>query len=395
MKLLLSAPFLNGNEWKYIQDCLDTGWVSSVGKYVSLFEQQVADFVGAKYGIACVNGTAALHISLKLAGVEAGDYVILPNVTFIASANAIKYLGANPLLIDACEATWQMDLDILAAFLEKKTFIDAAGNCRLLENKQKIAAMMPVHVLGNMGDMRQLLAISEKYKLPIVEDATEALGSTFGGKYAGTFGKLGCFSFNGNKIMTTGGGGVIVTDDEVLAKRAKHLTTQAKSHKTEYIHDEIGYNYRLVNILAALGVAQLEQLPHFLERKAAISAFYNEELAPIKGIIFQAVLPEVQENHWLYTFRHPQAHQLLQALNAQGIEARPLWLPMNQLTMFQQDIFVSEKNVSDILYKTCVSIPCSVNITREEQAYVVAQIFADLTADFRRFNRRFSQMKSI
>lgn len=378
MKLLLSAPFLNGNEWTYIQDCLDTGWVSSVGKYVSLFEQQVADYVGAKYGIACVNGTAALHISLMMAGVKAGNYVILPNVTFIASANAVKYLGAEPILIDACETTWQMDLDLLAHFLAEKTEIDGAGNCILKENKQRIAAIMPVHVLGNLCDMTKLLTIAETYHLPIVEDSTEALGSTFDGKFAGTFGKLGCFSFNGNKIITTGGGGVIVTDDEILAKKAKHLTTQAKSHKTEYIHDEIGYNYRLVNILAALGVAQLEQLPHFLERKTAISSYYHQALSSLSNVSFQAVLPQVKENHWLYTFQHPQAHELLGFLNTQGIESRPLWLPMNQLSMFAQAIFVSEKNVSAHLHQTCLSIPCSVNITAEEQAYVVAQIHAFL-----------------
>lgn len=376
MKLLLSAPFLNGNEWKYIQECLDTGWVSSVGKYVSLFEQNIADYVGAKYGVACVNGTAALHIALMMAGVKAGDYVILPNVTFIASANAIKYIGANPILVDACEATWQMDLDLLAHFLAEKTHIDALGNCILTENGQRIAAIMPVHILGNMGNMTELMDIATKYQLPMVEDATEALGSTFDGKHAGTFGKLGCFSFNGNKIITTGGGGVIVTDDETLAKRAKHLTTQAKSHKMEYIHDEIGYNYRLVNVLAALGVAQLEQLPHFLARKTEIANHYNKALSPIEDITFQSVLPQVQENHWLYTFRHPKAQALLHHLNSQGIESRPLWLPMNQLTMFQQDIFVSEKNVSDILYKTAISIPCSVNISREEQAYVVEEILS-------------------
>lgn len=378
MKLLLSAPFLNGNEWNYIQDCLDTGWVSSVGKYVNLFEQQIADYVGAKYGVACVNGTAALHISLMLAGVKAGDYVILPNITFVASANAVKYIGAEPIFIDACAATWQMDLDLLADFLVAKTEIDRDGNCILKESKQRIAAIMPVHVLGNMGDMAKLLAIASTYHLPIVEDSTEALGSTFDGKFAGTFGKLGCFSFNGNKIITTGGGGVIVTDDEILAKKAKHLTTQSKSHKTEYIHDEIGYNYRLVNILAALGVAQLAQLPHFLERKITISTYYNEALRSLPNVVFQAVLPQVKENHWLYTFQHPQAHELLAFLNAQGIESRPLWLPMNQLSMFADAIFVSSQNISAHLYQTCLSIPCSVNITAEEQAYVVAQIKAFL-----------------
>jgi perosamine synthetase len=214
----LSVPNIAGNEWKYVKDCLDTGWISSVGAYVTQFEQMVAQFAGAKFGVATVNGTAALHISLLLSGVKRDDYVILPNLTFVASANSIKYLGADPLLIDADPDYWQMDLDLLEEFLENETD-EKNGELIYIQDGRRIAAIMPVHILGNMGDMDRFNAILKKYPLPVVEDATEALGTSYKGKHAGTFSPLGCFSFNGNKIISTGGGGVIVTDDEALAKK--------------------------------------------------------------------------------------------------------------------------------------------------------------------------------
>ncbi|MEL6867611.1 MAG: DegT/DnrJ/EryC1/StrS family aminotransferase, partial [Bacteroidota bacterium] len=259
----LSIPHINGKEWEYVKDCLDTGWVSSVGAYVSQFEQVVAEYAGARYGIACMNGTAGLHMAMHLHGIGQGDYVIAPNITFIATLNAIKYTGADPILMDINPHNWQMDLDLLAHFLEEQT--DLIKGQRVLKSDQRpIKAIMPVHVLGNMGNMTQLLELAKRYDLIILEDSTEALGSYFNGQHAGSFGAMGVFSFNGNKIISTGGGGVMVTDDEALAKRAKHLTTQAKVSSMEYIHDEIGYNYRLVNVLAAIGVAQMEQLPDLI-----------------------------------------------------------------------------------------------------------------------------------
>ncbi|NJL74795.1 MAG: DegT/DnrJ/EryC1/StrS aminotransferase [Saprospiraceae bacterium] len=282
----LSVPHLAGNEWQYVKECLDTGWVSSVGSYVTKFEQMVAEFAGVKYGVACVNGTAALHISLRLCGVGSRDYVILPNITFIASANAVTYTNAEPIFIDVDAATWQMDLDVLEAFLKNDTFLDS-NRLYLKANGQAIKAIMPVHVLGNMCDMPRLMQLAEQYHLMVVEDSTEALGSYWKGKHAGSFGKLGNFSFNGNKIISTGGGGVIVTDDEYLAKQAKHLTTQAKVSADEYIHDEIGYNYRLVNVLAAIGVAQMEQLPAFIEKKKYMFDFYATHLQGVGDIRFQ------------------------------------------------------------------------------------------------------------
>ncbi|MBS1927952.1 MAG: aminotransferase class I/II-fold pyridoxal phosphate-dependent enzyme, partial [Bacteroidetes bacterium] len=260
--VLLSGPNICGNEWKYVKDCLDTGWVSSVGSYVDQFEKMTAAFAGTKYAVATSSGTTALHISLILQGIGPGDYVIAPNITFIATCNSIKYTGAEPILIDTDPDTWQMDLSLLETFLHDETELKN-GATVLKRDGKRIAAIMPVHVLGNIGDMDKLMQLAKNYHLIVIEDSTEALGSYYRGRHSGSIGLLGTFSYNGNKIITTGGGGMIVTNDEALAKRAKHLTTQAKSDSFEYIHDEIGYNYRLVNVAAAMGVAQMEQLPLF------------------------------------------------------------------------------------------------------------------------------------
>jgi perosamine synthetase len=373
--IALSLPNMAGNEWKYVKDCLDTGWISSVGSYVTKFEQMVADFAGAKYGIAAVNGTAALHISLLLSGVKQHDYVILPNLTFVASANSIKYLGAEPLLIDADPLLWQMDLDLLEDFLATQT--ETKGK-ELFYKKdgRRIGAIMPVHILGNMCDMDRFISIVSRYPLPIVEDATEALGTTYKGKSAGTFSPLAAFSFNGNKIISTGGGGVIVTDDEALAKHAKHLTTTAKASADEYYHDEVGYNYRLVNVLAAIGVAQMELLPSFIERKKEIVAFYKKELSGVADIRFQQELPDVNTNGWLFTIQTDKQQALLDHLNANKILSRRFWMPMNKLPMYAGCVYVHTEDRSDYIYNTCLSIPSSTNITDEELAIVAREIKA-------------------
>jgi len=369
----LSVPNMAGNEWKYVKDCLDTGWISSVGAYVTQFENMVAAFAGANYVFAAVNGTSALHISLLLSGVKQNDYVILPNLTFVASANSIKYLGAEPILIDADPDMWQMDLDLLEEFLEKET--DTAGDSLIYKKDgRRIAAIMPVHILGNMCDMDRFLAIVKKYPLPIVEDATEALGTTYKGISAGNFSPLACFSFNGNKIISTGGGGVIVTNDEALAKQAKHLTTTAKASADEYYHDEVGYNYRLVNVLAAIGVAQMELLPSFIKRKKEIVSFYNKELTGVADIRFQKELPEVNTNGWLFTIQTEQQQQLLDYLNENKILSRRFWMPMNKLPMYNECIYINNKDNSDYIYNTCLSIPSSTSITDEELAIVVKEI---------------------
>jgi perosamine synthetase len=371
--LLLSGPNIAGNEWKYVKECLDTGWVSSVGSYVTKFENMVAGFSGCKYGVATSNGTTALHIALLLAGVERDDYVIAPNVTFIASINAIKYTGADPILIDVDPGTWQMDLNLLEEFLDKET---DSKNGKLLYKKdgRTIRCIMPVHVLGNMCDMDRLMKLAAKYNLDVVEDATESLGTLYKGKHTGGFGIMGCFSFNGNKIITTGGGGVIVTNNEELAKKAKHLTTQAKSDPFEYIHDEIGYNYRLVNVLAAMGVAQMELLPSFVKRKKEIDAFYKKELTGIGDISFQKVDTAVDPNCWLFTFMTDKQKDVLKLLNENQMQSRPFWVPMNQLRMFKNDVYYTKDDRSDYIYQRCLSIPCSTNIQDVELAAVAEKI---------------------
>jgi len=371
--LLLSGPNIAGNEWKYIKDCLDTGWVSSVGAYVSKFENMVAEYSGCKYGVATSNGTAALHIALILAGVKQGDYVIAPNVTFVASINSIKYTGADPILIDVDDETWQMDLDLFEEFLENETD-EKNGELFYVKDGRTIRAILPVHVLGNICDLGRLMDLARKYHLPVVEDATESLGSYYKGKHSGSFGIMGCFSFNGNKIITTGGGGVIVTDDEALARKAKHLTTQAKSDPFEYAHDDVGYNYRLVNVLAAMGVAQMELLPSFIQRKKEIDAFYKKELDGVGDIRYQKICPDVDPNLWLFTIKTEKQRELLKVLNQAEMQSRPFWVPMNQLPMYCENIYYTRDDRSDHIYKHCLSIPCSTYIRDEDMAAVAEKI---------------------
>ena len=371
--LLLSGPNIAGNEWKYVKDCLDTGWVSSVGSYVTQFENMVAEYAGCKYGVATSSGTTALHIALLLAGVKRDDYIIAPNVTFIASINSIKYTGADPILIDVESGDWQMDLDLLEEFLENETD-ERDGELFYVKDGRTIRCIMPVHVLGNTCDMDRLMKLADQYHLKVVEDATESLGTYYKGKHTGGFGHMGCFSFNGNKIITTGGGGVIVTNDENLAKKAKHLTTQAKSDSFEYIHDEVGYNYRLVNVLAAMGVGQMELLPSFVKRKKEIDAFYRKGLTGVGDISFQQFSSDVDCNRWLFTFMTDKQKEVLKVLNDNQMQSRPFWVPMNQLRMFKDDIFYTKDDRSDFIYRRCLSIPCSTNIQDAEMDAVVAKI---------------------
>ncbi|MEP7254790.1 MAG: LegC family aminotransferase [Ferruginibacter sp.] len=371
--LLLSGPNMAGNEWKYVKDCLDTGWVSSVGAYVDQFEKMSAEFAGTKYAVATSSGTTALHICLILMGVNEKDYVITPNITFIATCNSIKYTGADPILIDTDPGSWQMDLNLLDEFLSKETE-QRNGVCHYKKDGRRIPIIMPVHVLGNMCDMDRFMALAKKHNLTVIEDSTEALGSYYKGKHAGSFGLMGTFSYNGNKIITTGGGGMIVTNDEALAKKAKHLTTQAKSDPFEYVHDEIGYNYRLVNVAAAMGVAQMELLPGFVKRKQEVMAFYKKELAGIGDIKFQEVSKDVSPNCWLPTIMTEKQKAILKILNDNKMQSRPFWVPMNQLRMFKDNIFYNTDNRSDFVYQRCLSIPCSTNITDEQLKAVCGKI---------------------
>jgi len=368
--VLLSGPNINGNEWKYVKDCLDTGWVSSVGSYVTDFEKKISDYVGSKYAVATSNGTSALHLSLLLSEVKNNDLVLVTNVTFIATLNAIKYVGASPILIDIDEYSWQIDLDLLSDFLDSKTEI-RDDVCILKSTGQRIKAIVPVHVLGNMCDINKLVSICKKHNISIVEDAAESLGSSFEGKHSGTFGELGCFSFNGNKIITSGGGGMIVTDNEDLAKRAKHLSTQAKADNFEYFHDSIGYNYRLTNVAAAIGLAQLEQLDNFIQKKHFIKDFYINSLNGLGDINFQTVDKNVNSNWWLFTIKTKNQKKLLKSLNENKLQSRPFWIPMNKLPMYKNELYISKNDISDKVYSNSLSIPCSTNISNKELSMVV------------------------
>ena len=375
----LSVPKIEGNESKYVLDCLNTGWISSAGSYVNQFEDMVAKYAGAKYGVACMNGTVGLHIAQVLLDITKDDHVIAPNITFIATLNAIKYTGAQPILIDVDINNWQMDLGLLEQYLEQNTEFKTTKSstyCFDTTTNKRVRAIMPVHVLGSIGNMDRLLSISKKYHLDIIEDSTEALGATFKNKHAGTFGKIGVFSFNGNKIISTGGGGVIVTDDQDIAKKARHLTTQAKISAMDYIHDEIGYNYRLVNVLAAIGVAQMETFNTTLQSKASMDRFYRKHLNNIGDIKFQEIPVGTHPNGWLFTFRTSKMRQLLAYLNSNGVQARPFWMPMNQLEMFKKDIYITNANVSATLYDTSISIPSSTGITNKQLQTVVETIKA-------------------
>lgn len=369
----LSFPYIHGNEWKYVKECLESGWVSSSGPYVAQFEKMVAEFAGVKYGVACVNGTSGLHLTMHMHDVKLGDHLIVPNITFIASANAASYTYASPIFIDVDPHTWQMDLDLLEDFLSKKTE-QRDGFTYMLSSGKPIKAIMPVHVLGNMCDMYRLIRICERYNILVIEDASESLGSYYKGKHSGGFGKMGVFSFNANKLITTGGGGVIVTNDEVLAKRAKHLTTQAKADPKTYYHDEIGFNYRMVNVLAAIGVAQMEELETFIKKKKYIDAFYRKNLQDVGDICFQKVEKEVDPNCWLFTFSSSKQLELLEKLEEHKMISRPFWIPMNQLPMFKENIYISNYDHSRNVHANSLSIPCSVNITDEELECVVKVI---------------------
>ncbi|MBT0812558.1 DegT/DnrJ/EryC1/StrS family aminotransferase [Litoribacter ruber] len=373
----LSTPYLAGNELEYVKECLDTGWISSAGDFVGKFENAISQIVGYPNTVACVNGTVGLQLALKVGGLKDREHVIIPNLTFVATANAVHHAGGQPILMDVDQECWQLDLDILEEFLETQTFkIEDEAGVGIYYNltRRKIAFIMPVHVLGNMGDMERLLQIAKKHHLKIVEDSTEALGSTFDGKHAGTFGDFGVFSFNGNKIISTGGGGMVVCKNPADAAKLKHLINQAKSHSEEYTHDETGYNFRMVNVLAAIGLAQAEQFSSHLSRKKEIAEAYRVGLKDVTEISFQRISPKVDSNDWLFTILLENPAGLQAFLQKQGIQTRKLWVPMNQLPMHSTLHYISGKDQSDLLYKKALSLPCSVGITESQIIHVIGKI---------------------
>ncbi|MBI4931336.1 MAG: LegC family aminotransferase [Bacteroidetes bacterium] len=333
----LHAPLFIGNEKKYVNDCIDSTFVSSAGKYVNEFEKNIATYTGSKYAIATVNGTAALHIALLLAGVKKEDEVITQALSFVATSNAINYTGANPVFLDVDKSTLGLSPDKLNFFLERNTEIKKDG-CYNIKSGKRISACVPMHTFGFPCRIQEIIDVCAKYNIPVVEDAAESIGSSYKGKHTGTFGLLGTLSFNGNKIITCGGGGAIITDNEALAKLAKHITTTAKQpHAWEYIHDMIGYNYRMPNINAALACAQLEQLNFFIEKKRELAKKYKLffEKTNIKFI----TEPEnCKANYWLNCIcleSRKERDDFLKYSNENGVMTRPVWKLTNKLTMYQ------------------------------------------------------------
>jgi perosamine synthetase len=378
----LIVPEICGNEWTYVKECLDTGWVSSVGSYVERFEKMTADYVGAKYAVATVNGTAALHISLQLAGVQPDDEVLVSTLTFIAPANAIRYVGAWPVFIDAERRYLQMDPGAVVDFLDK----ECAWDGKQLRNKRtdrRISAIVPVHVLGHPVDLDPIVDVAAKYQLPVIEDATEGLGARYRGKRIGSFGKTGCFSFNGNKIITTGGGGMIVTSDSEWAARARYLTTQAKDDPIEYVHHAVGYNYRLTNVLAAMGCAQMEKLESFVQAKREIAKRYSDALVNVPGLILPSEAENAFSTFWMYTIlidpsvTGVSSRDLLRDLNSSKVQTRPLWQPMHRSPAHQSSE-VRNCPVADSLHSMGLSLPCSVGLDRTAQDRVIQSIKSSL-----------------
>lgn len=359
----IHEPSFLGNEWKYVKECIDTGWVSSVGHFVDKFEQMLAEYTGVKHAVAVVNGTAALHMCLKLLDVQANDEVLVPAMTFVATANAVAYCGAIPHFVDIEERTLGVDPFKLSAYLETIAVRTTDG----LVNKRtgrRIKALIAMHTFGHPVDLDPLMDVCQTYGLEVVEDAAEALGTLYKGKHVGHWGKLAALSFNGNKIVTTGGGGAILTNDSNLAKTAKHLTTTAKiPHPWRYDHDQIGYNYRLPNINAALGCAQMENLPHFLKQKRMLSDRYKKGFEQVTGVRFFEEPPFARSNYWLNAILLDPIYKdkrddILDVLTNNGIMVRPAWTLMHHLPMYRDCPRMVLSTAEDI-QKRLINLPSS------------------------------------
>jgi len=357
--IYLSKPKISGNELKYVTDCINTGWVSSAGKYVDLFEEKFSNCIDVKYAISTINGTAAIHTALKILEISKGDEIIVPTLTFVATVNPVIYVNATPVFVDSENESWNLDPKKIEEKINKKT-----------------KAIICVHLYGHPANMDPIVKIARKYDLKVIEDATEALGSKYKGINVGRFGDLACFSFNGNKIITCGGGGMIVTDNKEYAEKAKFLTTQARSSTIEYFHPEVGFNYRLTNVQAAIGLAQLELLDQYIAKKRKSAAYYSELLAEIEGITTCKEQKWAFNNYWMYSIlidkkRYGMSKdELLNIFGKNEIQARPFFIPNHTLPPYlkykSDNIFVANK-----LYARGLNIPNSVGIQIEEIEKVV------------------------
>lgn len=363
---VLHEPSFTGNEWLYLKECLDSTFVSSVGKFVDRFEEDLAAYTGAKHAVAVVNGTAALHIALKLADVAAGDEVFVPVLTFVATANAITYCNATPHFVDSESSTLGVDALKLRDYLQNQTE-QRAGLCINRHTGKVIRAIVPMHTFGHPVDLEALLKVAHDYNITVVEDAAESLGSYYKGQHTGTFGLVGTLSFNGNKTITTGGGGAILTNDATLARRAKHLTTTAKlPHAWEYMHDEIGYNYRMPNLNAALGCAQLEQLPAMLKAKRDLFLQYQAAFSAVAGLTLVQEPANCQSNYWLQTLMlndQQKMHRdaILKATNDASLMSRPVWRLMDELPAFK-DCPRMDLSAARSMAERLINIPSGANI---------------------------------
>ncbi len=374
----LCVPSVHGNEWTYVKDCLDTNWLSAAGPYVNRFEADFAAHLGVTKAVAVASGTAALHVSLLAADVLPDDEVLVSDLTFIAPVNAIRYVGAWPVLVDADPANWEMSTDRVAEFLER----DCAPSDGGLRNKvtgRRIGAILPVHILGHPVDMDPLLEAAAHYGIPIIEDATESLGAMYKDRTVGTIGDIGCFSFNGNKLLTTGGGGMAASNNPALTTRMRHLSTQAKEDPIESVHDAVGFNYRLNNIQAALGCAQLERVEALLAAKRRIAETYDKAFADISGVTPMPRAQWAKSALWMYTVLIDSdaygmdRRRLMGVMDEANIQTRPLWQPMH-MSPVHGGAHCLGGAVSSHLYENAISLPCSADLSTEQQERVIALV---------------------
>ena len=386
----LHEPLIIGNEWKYLKNCLDRGWVSSSGKYVNDFEKKIAKYTGAKYAVACVNGTSALQISLEIIGVKKGDEVIVPSLTFIAPINAINYNDAKPIFMDI-DRYYTIDIDKTVNFLNQQTNTvtkrSRNGNSKITINKKtgrRIAALIVVHTFGNAVNLDKLVSLCRKKNITLVEDAAESIGTfyksnKFKNRHTGTIGKIGCLSFNGNKIITAGGGGGILTNDYKIAKRAKYLTTQAKDDSVYSVHNEIGYNFRLTNIQAALGLAQLECLSNYIKKKKIIHERYKKIINKIVGLQISDAPNFARCNYWLNILEikkllsKKKLLKIIKYLRKNGIEAKPIWHP-NHLQKKYRNCQTYKLNKVNEISQQRLCLPSSSQLTKKQQNFICLKL---------------------
>lgn len=380
----LSEPLFGGHEWAYVKECLDTGWVSSAGAFVTRLEQWAVERLACNAAVAVTSGTAALHVALLLAGVRPGDAVVVPSLTFIAPAYAVSYVGAQPLFVDAEADHLQLDPAALRVFFERDCR-RGGGSVRHRDTGRPVSAVIVVHVLGHPSDMDAVRAVADDVGLPVIEDATESLGSLYRGRPVGALAGLGCLSFNGNKIATAGGGGLVLCQDEAAAARARYLTTQAKDDPLEYVHREVGFNYRLTNLQAALGLAQVEQLETFVAARRAVHARYAQGLAAVAGVEPIAEAPWAFANQWLSAVRVDplvyghDSRWLLARLRQAGVETRPLWQPLHRSPAFG-GASTAPDWVADELNRQVLCLPSSASLPVADQTRVITLIAGSASA---------------